>query len=130
VQHYYPHNVTGSLAPLPTLAARLYDIRNAFAHTMALPEAKTAQKLRSYSMIKAPLSDDEIEILDAAEEYPLDLWPLRFLPKERHLNVFIPGLYWATVRMLRSALADHGTSWEPTADSWLKALPQPAPPPL
>lgn len=123
VRAYYPRSTAEPRAE--TIAKRLYETRNLLSHSLGLGDIRTSSRKTQVGLVKPdpPLAPDDVVDLELQQVFPLAGAPVR--RDGSHLRLYIPGLYWATGRMLRAALVDQPERCEKQARALLDALPVP-----
>lgn len=119
--HYPGERIPGS-GSLGGVSARLWGLRNLLAHSVGLPGRQG--QLRTYSIAKGPMSEAQVVRIELEDGYPFTTNPLRVARRDTHLDIEVPGLYWAFVHMLRHALSVADESWEQRAAEWWEAIPR------
>jgi hypothetical protein len=123
VRAYYPRRA--GEPRVGTIADKLYEARNVLAHNLGVEDLRTGRR-RAIVLKKPdpPLAPEDVVDLELQPYFPLAGLPVQRVGLET--TFYLPGLYWATGRMLRAALADQADRCEQRAKELLRALPVPA----
>lgn len=123
VRAYYPRTI--GEPQLPTIATKLYEIRNLLSHNLGISDLDMSARRREVGLVKPdpPLGPSDIVDLELRSHFPLAGVPVR--RDGLTTSLYLPGLYWALGRMLRAALQDQPGRCEQQAERLLKALPVP-----
>lgn len=123
IRAYYPRQP--GEPTVRTIADKLYETRNVLSHGLGVADVAPGSRRREVALVKPdpPLEAGDVVDLEMQPSFPLAGVPVKREGLETKL--YVPGLYWMLVRMLRSALADEPDRCEREAQKLVRALPIP-----